>query len=624
MKKNSKKKIFILVLFISFSGISTIYISNSLVNLFAINIHDTSRTYFKQLPYTSQDLAWNINGSEVCIESSIQEDVQICHDGVGGYFIAWHDWRNGVNEIDIYAQHINSNGILQWDVNGTPICNAENKQLSPQIISDGADGAIIMWYDWRDGIDYIDIYAQRVDSSGTTLWTHNGTAICTANNEQYNPEMCSDGAGGAIITWMDFRSGSNGDIYAQRIDSNGVVQWTGNGEEICTDVNDQYYPQICSDGAGGAIIAWVDHRNGIGNYDIYAQYINSDGEVQWTDNGVTICTATDYQEKIQVCRDGAGGAIIAWEDERDGNKDIYLQHIASNGVPQWLVDGVAICTADYDQQDLQIYSDRLGGAIIVWEDFRSPTNLNIYAQHINLNGTIQWTNNGKPICTASQNQYDPQLCGDGAGGAIFTWADRRSGSQNDIYAQRVDLNGNLKWLVDGIPICTADGEKYLPEITTEGGGTAIIVWLDNRDGNKDLYAQKLENPSPTSNHPSNIITSIGGTETINWTLSDDFGTGNYRVLANNTIGNNYIWVDWTSWANNTALNIPINRTAPGNFQYTIQYYDDQHNSGIPDTVIVQIPESEGGISGYSLIILISCSFGLILLIAKKLKRVKTN
>ena len=609
------------MLFISFLVISTTFILNSLINLSTMSNHDISKISFKELPHSSQVLAWNVNGSKIYTGPYDQNDFKICHDGNDGILVVWHEWRININEYNIYAQHLDSNGILQWNINGTPICTFEEKQTDPQIISDEAGGAIIAWDDWRDGTDYIDIYAQRVDSSGSILWTANGTAISTANYEQYNHQICTDGAGGAIITWNDFRSGSNGDIYVQRIDSNGVVQWTGNGEEICTDVNDQYYPQICSDGAGGAIIAWVDNRNG--PYDIYAQHINSNGVVQWTNNGVTICTATDYQENIQVCRDGAGGAIIAWEDERDGNKDIYVQHIASNGVPQWLVNGEAICTADYDQQDLQIYSDRSGGAIIVWEDWRSPTNLNIYAQHINLNGTIQWTTNGKPICTASQNQYDPQICGDGAGGSIFTWADRRSGSQNDIYAQRVDSDGNIKWLVDGIPICIAEGNKITPQITTEGAGNAIIVWSDNRNGKYDIFGQKLENPPPTSNHPPNIVTSIGGSETINWTLSDDFGTGNYRVLANNTIGNNYIWVDWTSWANNTALNVPINRTTPGNFEYTIQYYDDQHNSGIPDTVIVQIPESEGGISGYSLIILLSCSFGVIIIITKRIKRVRT-
>ncbi|MFB3896657.1 MAG: hypothetical protein ACE14V_10185, partial [bacterium] len=44
-----------------------------------------------------------------------------------------------------------------------------------------------------------------------------------------------------------------------------------------TATNNQYYPILVSDGSGGAIIAWQDYRNG--NYDIYAQSVTTDGFV---------------------------------------------------------------------------------------------------------------------------------------------------------------------------------------------------------------------------------------------------------------------------------------------------------------------------------------------------------
>ena len=101
-----------------------------------------------------------------------------------------------------------------------PICTAANDQESPQLVSDGAGGAIIAWEDWRSGAY---IYAQRVDANGTVLWTTNGVPICTAEDGQRYPKLVSDGTGGAIITWWDSRSSHLGDIYAQRIDSNGTV-----------------------------------------------------------------------------------------------------------------------------------------------------------------------------------------------------------------------------------------------------------------------------------------------------------------------------------------------------------------------------------------------------------------
>jgi len=47
-------------------------------------------------------------------------------------------------------------------------------------------------------------------------------AICTASSEQYSPQIVSDGSGGAIITWTDYRNG-NSDIYAQVVNSSGSL-----------------------------------------------------------------------------------------------------------------------------------------------------------------------------------------------------------------------------------------------------------------------------------------------------------------------------------------------------------------------------------------------------------------
>ena len=95
-----------------------------------------------------------------------------------------------------------------------PICTAAGSQYDPQLVSDGTGGAIITWWDWRS--DYGNIYAQRVNSSAAVLWTTDGVPICTAAGNQEHPQLVSDGVGGAIITWIDARSGYN--IYAQRAD----------------------------------------------------------------------------------------------------------------------------------------------------------------------------------------------------------------------------------------------------------------------------------------------------------------------------------------------------------------------------------------------------------------------
>jgi len=52
-------------------------------------------------------------------------------------------------------------------------------------------------------------------------WPVNGVVM--NNNvayDQINPKIVSDGIGGGIMAWEDFRTGLTSDIYAQRVDSN--------------------------------------------------------------------------------------------------------------------------------------------------------------------------------------------------------------------------------------------------------------------------------------------------------------------------------------------------------------------------------------------------------------------
>ena len=87
-------------------------------------------------------------------------------------------------------------------------------------------------------------------STAQADWVTDGVPICTAANSQGSPTIVSDDVGGAIITWRDPRSGGDNDVYAQRISASGDVQWTTDGVPICTASNSQGAPKIVSDGAG--------------------------------------------------------------------------------------------------------------------------------------------------------------------------------------------------------------------------------------------------------------------------------------------------------------------------------------------------------------------------------------
>ncbi|HZI38467.1 MAG TPA: hypothetical protein VFF24_09185, partial [Acidimicrobiia bacterium] len=289
-----------------------------------------------------------------------------------------------------------------------------------------------------------DIYAQRITGNGTIApgWPLDGFPVCTAANDQRRPQLIADGTGGAIIVWDDNRDDPGGlnpspDIYALRVTEQGEISpgWLVDGLAICATPDEQWEPTLCPDGAGGAIISWYDARNlATTGSDIFAQRITPSGEVApgWVPGGVAVCTAPGHQTLTQTVADSEGGAILIWLDRRvDPDRDIYAQRIRGDGslAPGWPEDGVPLSTAPGYQFFLSAAADGLGGAVVAWEDYTNPTASDIFAQRITAEGVIPpgWPPNGLPVCTAPNYQIYSDLAPDGAGGAFVTWADPRLG-----------------------------------------------------------------------------------------------------------------------------------------------------------------------------------------------------
>jgi hypothetical protein len=433
---------------------------------------------------------------------------QICPDGSSGAIVTWQDGRSG-SQDDIYAQKMDSAGTPQWTANGVELrgTGITGNAWVPQITSDGSGGAIVTWQDFRSGP--WEVYAQRIDSAGTPKWTANGVELRDAGvpNAAHSPQITSDGSGGAIVTWLDYRNGSQGEVYAQRIDSTGTPQWTANGVQLRgTGVaNNAYVPQITSDGSGGAIVTWQDDRDG--QADIYARRVDSSGVPQWTANGVELRGTGISGNGIlpQITSDGMGGAVVTWEDRRTSPWSIYAQRVDSTGTPQWTANGVDMrgTGVSGNAANPRITSDGMGGAVVTWQDRRSGIQLDIYAQRVDSSGAQQWTANGVELrggTAVTGDTYSPQITSDGMGGAIVCWDDFRSVAQRDIYAQRVDSNGVPQWTANGVELRGAGltGSSFASQTTADGTGGAIVCWVDLRSGSRrDIYAQRISNDPPT-------------------------------------------------------------------------------------------------------------------------------
>lgn len=448
--------------------------------------------------------AWIQDGVPLVTETHGQQLGDLVYSLASGAIAVWGDQRFGA--YDVYAQRVDSSGVIQWSVNGVSVCSATSDQLRPAAVATDDGGAVVFWHDRRGGASSAyDIYAQRIDASGNAQWAFNGIPLATGSDDQLEVSAISDGNSGVappgwIVCWLVRNTSDDFEIAMQHVDATGGAMWTppsSGGVTLTSGVGGDVIQGIVmvTDGVGsimspkGAVVAWGLSTASANGLDIYARRINSAGTVQWPGNGVAVCALTGQQNNPAISNVGGGNVTIAWDDQRIPDRDIYAQKLNSSGAAQWLANGLPVCRASGSQQRPRTMSDGSGGVFVVWEDQRSGV-FQLYAQRIDGAGQPLWTLDGIPLCSSSGQQVEAQIIPDQAGGMIVAWADYRSGSSPDIYTQRVDGNGNLKWVASGLPLTFAAGIQNNVKLVSDSKSGVLAAWTDQRAGNTDVYINR--------------------------------------------------------------------------------------------------------------------------------------
>ena len=538
------------------------------------NTYSEDFTSYTYKAYTA-DTIWDIWQGETRLarrDSINQSSSAIVSDSSGNLLLVWEDYRNGND--DIYAQKTDSQGNRLWaqDVRVNSDTGTAS-QSSPAIASDSSGNLLLVWRDERNGNP--DIYAQKIDSNGSRLWAQDVRVNRdTGTAPQSSPAIASDSSGNLLLVWQDGRN-SNPDIYAQKIDSNGSQLWFWDVRvNSDTGTSEQYTPAIASDSSGNFLLVWWDGRNGYGNYDIYAQKISSNGAGRWAqDVRVNSDTGTAFQNFPSIASDSSGNLLLVWYDQRNGGSDIYAQKISSNGSRLWAQDvRVSSDMGTSIEDHPAIASDSSGNLLLVWRDDRN-SNPDIYAQKISSNGSRLWAQDVRVSSDMGTSIEDyPAIASDSSGNLLLVWTDDRNRNP-DIYTQKIDNNGGRLWAQD-MRVNSDKGTttQDYPAIANDSSGNLLLVWTDDRNGNNDIYTQKIDSQgnrlwardvrvnsdtgAASQNHPA-IASDSSGNLLLVW---GDSRNGNYDIYAQKIDSNgNRLWAQDVRVNSDTR---PIPQDAP--------------------------------------------------------------
>ena len=395
-------------------------------------------------------------GIAISTATNAQTCPSVTFDGTN-YLVVWQDERNSQYEYDIYGTRVNQSGNI-LDPAGITISTIADYHEAPSVSFDGTN-YLVVWKDSRSGS--YDIYGTRVDQSGNVL-DPAGIAIATGLNGQHFPSITFDGTN-YLVVWHDYSiSPPEYQIYGARVNQSGTVLDT-TGIAISVVVYWQSYPSVAFDNTN-YLIVWEDWRSG--SYDIYGARVNQSGNVL-DPAGIAISSVANSQLRPSITFDNTN-YLVVWQDERNGSWDIYGARVDQSG-NVLNPAGIAISTATSDQYAPSVAFDGTN-YLVVWTDNRNGS-FDIFCTRLDQSGNILDTT-AIVISGAIDDQMVPSVAFDSIN-YLIVWRDYRSGSNYDIYGAKLNTAGVA---IDSFVVSLQPGDQISPALAHGTGDQLLIVY----------------------------------------------------------------------------------------------------------------------------------------------------
>lgn len=270
------------------------------------------------------------------------------------------------------------------------------------------------------------------------------------------------------------------------------AQWTNNPATntiVNNFTNSQAVPHIAYDASGNFYVGFYSFESG--NYNIRLQYYNIEGEAQWAAGGILISnhTQNSWVTDWDLTTDNSGNCVMAFNDVRDGNANVYAYSISSTGAFNWGNDGIALTSDPEDEFAPALTVTSTNDVIVVWSRPTATEN-EIVMQKISQSGTLSWGTSGLTYQAGTSSYTGPRVLGVEDGKFIMAFY-KESGSfpaiTRTIYAQKFDGSGNTVWGTD-VLVSNSDGINAYNNfvMATDNTDGIVVAWMDDRDNDLNI------------------------------------------------------------------------------------------------------------------------------------------
>ncbi|RPI01130.1 MAG: hypothetical protein EHM72_07305 [Calditrichaeota bacterium] len=256
-------------------------------------------------------------------------------------------------------------------------------------------------------------------------------------------------------------------------------------------VNDQavncWNVDFCRSNSAKRILAvWQDERRGVNNPDIYGQFYDLDFKAIGANFRVHAESGNFAQINPAVCVLSNGGFAVVWEDYRNSRATLYARVFGSDG--KAVTEEFIVSTDQKAQLKPDIAADGLNRFIVTWLQ-NDDGDYNVVACLFNNNGTT--ASSVFRINDDQQTfQWFPSVTSTSTGESLVVWEDKRDGNSN-IYGQRLRADGSKRAANFKIDDGVGTAIQWRPQVAW-GQNRFVVVWEDYRNVTGSIYAQSLD------------------------------------------------------------------------------------------------------------------------------------
>ncbi len=368
--------------------------------------------------------------------------------GENSFLAVWQDKRT--DDYHIYGTLISKDGSVEPC--GFLISGDSSIQVKPAVAfgyhSGYGDNYLAVWWDGNS------LYGTRIREN--EILDTAGISIETFQYGDHSPSIAYGGSG-YIVVWDTW----DGDIKGRIVDINGNV---GVRFDICTETDAQYYPRVASDGTNFFVV-WQDSRDGYS--EIYGARVTSNGTVLDV-GGIKLVNATGARGSPDVAY--CGYWLCAWEDNRDGNNNIYGTRVDGNGV---VVDDPSILISDassYDEKCPAVSSDSEKFIVTYIELIEDKDIVNAIVQ---TDGTVLSHHSSSNSMVTYRRNMDVAFC-DSVYFSLWVHGEPQRGG---IVGTRIGRDGNFLDGWYGVDVGITATVQCKSDCAY-GGDSALVVWKD--------------------------------------------------------------------------------------------------------------------------------------------------